>query len=552
MTAIVPRLVRVQDRLISARDSAVWQINPRTGYLETRAGLSWTGVREYRTATGVLRVLRRPEQVNSPGHLRTLRRLTCCEGHPANGVDVSAANERELGAGHTGDDISIETIGGYPRPVSDVTASRLSTIARMLDAAGWRDYVERFPDMATSGISHDGTPARTGTSLGYNALWWGPYIEAEIVSERDDGSLVGEWVGPNGAEAYDVEHVVDPDCEIVQALVRNTGFDASKLGGNHFAICLQPLGGRGAEQSELLRVVDSIDVVIPDDLARQRGRVALQVPRSEVDSPGETSDLTIAPSVAEQLPAPQEPTMTTPAPVPAKIRIDIGMSRDVNRWLTKHGKTPITSMSLTVDEIDAPKLMEKLGAIQEICGDLMEMANAGDAAQMQMKDMLTAEQAQVKVDEMAAALKEAEAALVEAKAAEEKATTDGYKMKAAVDSLEAELAPLRAEQLVAFKATVVARGFDKAAVEACTDAAAVRRHMAVTKVGKRYGTTRDDGTFVLDDTLVAAAVEGFMSSAPLPTAAKPTAFAEVPRINLPGRDEAPDNVTPIRSIPSAM
>ena len=128
----------------------------------------------------------------------------------------------------------------------------------------------------------------------------------------------------------------------------------------------------------------------------------------------------------------------------------------------------------------------------------------------------------------------------------------GYKMKAAVDSLEAELAPLRAEQLVAFKATVVARGFDKAAVEACTDAAAVRRHMAVTKVGKRYGTTRDDGTFVLDDTLVAAAVEGFMSSAPLPTAAKPTAFAEVPRINLPGRDEAPDNVTPIRSIPSAM
>ena len=58
-------LVRLQDRLTQHRDEgagAVWSINPRTHFLETRTGLSWTGVREYKTPSGLVRVLRRPEQ----------------------------------------------------------------------------------------------------------------------------------------------------------------------------------------------------------------------------------------------------------------------------------------------------------------------------------------------------------------------------------------------------------------------------------------------------------------------------------------------------------
>src|SRR5690349_4110378 len=56
---------------------------------------TWVGVRPYTTADGgVVRVLRRPRQVNAPGHLETLKRLTVTRGHPRRGnarVFLSAA-----------------------------------------------------------------------------------------------------------------------------------------------------------------------------------------------------------------------------------------------------------------------------------------------------------------------------------------------------------------------------------------------------------------------------------------------------------------------------
>jgi hypothetical protein len=278
--------------LTLGRDSdAVWRVNPRTGFLESRAGLSWTGVREYRTPTGLVRVLRRPEQVNSPGHLKTLRRLPGCEGHPPNGADVTPENQGELMVGYTGDSIDVEELGGYPRPVGNVTVTRLSTLAKMVDADTWRDYCGRFPSEAAKLIEHDGQPARTGTSLGYNALWYGPYVDSEIVAERDDGALVGEWNGPKGPERYDIEHIVDPNCDIVQRLEREANFDSEMLGGQHFAVCLAPLGGRGAEQSELMRVVDSHDLPIKGDLARRFNRVAVQVPRVFQQAPRSAAEI---------------------------------------------------------------------------------------------------------------------------------------------------------------------------------------------------------------------------------------------------------------------
>jgi hypothetical protein len=278
-------LVRVRDRftLGTARDQATaWEINPRTGFLQARAGLSWTGVREYHTPTGLLRVLRRPEQVNSVGHRRTLRLLPTTDQHPAGDVDVSPANEAEFRVGSTGDTIDVEELKGYLRPVGNISVSRPSTMVKMVDLATWQKLGQDFA--ALRDVVHDGSAPATGTSLGYNALWFSPYIEAEIVGERDDGSgLIGEWIGPYGPEPYDIEHIVDPECELIKQLIREIKFDASKLGGNHFALALPALGGRGGEQSELMRVVDALQLPISSDLARQVRRVAVQVPVRQRD-----------------------------------------------------------------------------------------------------------------------------------------------------------------------------------------------------------------------------------------------------------------------------
>lgn len=280
MAAGPPKLIRVQDRLTVARDAApVWRINPRTGTLDARAGLSWTGIRPYRTAHGVVRVLRRPEQVNSEGHRRTLHRLPQPEGHPAGDVNIGPTNVEALNCGWTGDAVDVEVLGGYARPVGNMSVFRVSTIANMVDDETWAEYCDLFPDVVDTVKHTVGNRPRTGTSLGYNALWYGPHVESEIISERDDGALVGAWQGPNGPEEYDIEHIVDPNCDIVLRLRDEVGFKPEMLGANHNAIGLQALGGRGAEQAELMRIVDSRSLPITADQARIASRVALQVNR---------------------------------------------------------------------------------------------------------------------------------------------------------------------------------------------------------------------------------------------------------------------------------
>lgn len=278
VNAVTARLVRVQDRL-TRDENPTWKINPRTGMLEARAGLSWTGVRDYMIGGKPMKVLHRPEQFTAPAFVRTLQRLPGAKGHPSGGRDVLTSNVEELLIGYTGDVVDIETLGGYTRPVGNASVFKPSAICEMVDADAWRQYCENFPDVAKLAIRHSGKAPSTGTSLGYNALWYGPHVEAEIVSERDDGSLVGEWLGPRGPERYDIEHIVDPECEVVQRLIANTDFDPKVLGGQHLAMCLPALAGRGAEQSELMRVVDAIDLpTIDPDHARRFARVAVQVP----------------------------------------------------------------------------------------------------------------------------------------------------------------------------------------------------------------------------------------------------------------------------------
>ena len=239
-------------------------------------------MREYPTEHGVMRVLRRPSQVNSPGHLDTLRRLPATDGHPASDADVSPLNQDSLVVGWTGDRLNVEELKGYPRPVGDTTVMNPETIAKIVDEETWAQYLDLFPDLGS--VTRAAGPAQTGNSLGYNALWYGPFVEEEITGEHPEGGLVGTWQGPHGPEEYDVEHVIDPDCDLVQTLARESGFDPKMLGANHHATALRPLGGRGAQQSELMRIVDSLEVPITSDHARAASRIALQVPRRDVDA----------------------------------------------------------------------------------------------------------------------------------------------------------------------------------------------------------------------------------------------------------------------------
>lgn len=239
------RFVRVHDQLRG--DGPRWSFNPSSKLLETVVPLTWTGVRPYTIGKATLRVLRRWEQVGSDGHKKTLRRLGATRGHPSNNRDVCPENAKELLVGFTGDLITDEVVEGYLAPVSSCSVFEPETIALM-----------------TRPIN-----PLTQTSLGYNALWWSP-DPSEIVSEGPEG-VVGQWMGPNGPELYDCEHILDPDCEIVLRLARDAGFDPRRLGANHFAIALER--GRGGVQSELLRVVDSFDIPLGTN------PVSVQVPK---------------------------------------------------------------------------------------------------------------------------------------------------------------------------------------------------------------------------------------------------------------------------------
>jgi hypothetical protein len=512
----MPTLVRVQDFLTLTKDVApVWRINPRTGTLDARAGLSWTGIRPYRTATGLVRVLRRFEQVNSEGHRRTLHRLPNAEGHPAGDVNIDPTNFEALTVGFTGDAIDIEPLKGYLRPVGNTSVFRPSTIANMADDETWREYTELFPAIASTVQRVPGTKPKTGTSLGYNALWWGPHIDSEIVSERDDGALVGEWMGPNGPEQYDIEHIVDPNCDIVQQLVREAGFKPELLGGNHFAVALQALGGRGAEQAEMMRIVDSRSLPITSDQSRNLTRVALQVNRvrSETDvDPITTGDSAVpAPTVA--------PEILTPEVAPQKVSpmnkqaLQFGLGRDNARALDKLGIKVPQDLVLHLDEVDATKLEAKLAEMQGIFADLIEIVGAakGDAEGMKAKmaDTVPAAEAQAAVDKIKEQLAAAEAALAASKEAESKATADAEASKTKVAEITADLAPLLAEQFKQLCADAIAAGYDAPKVEACKDAAELRRHVVLThpKLGEvKYGKANDD--------VIAAAFDGVWAARP--------------------------------------
>lgn len=476
-------------------------------------------MREYTTPQGIVRVLRRPEQVNAPAHLRTLRLLPVTDGHPEGNVDVGPANEAELRIGSTGDLITVEELGGYSRPVGNITVSRPSSIAKMVDRATW-DELCKTHDFGS--VTHPGGMPCTGTSLGYNALWVGPHTEAEIKGERDDGEgLLGEWQGPHGPEEYDMEHVVDAQCELVQSLSRTADFDPEQLGANHFAAALAALTGRGGEQSECMRIVDSRDVLtavrplqvqVPRSIEHRDGGATNRPPNDRARDVPDLSYDNLRERKREAGASRKETSMTT-------TNIEIGIGRDAYQRLIKSGmlarladKGVALPQSLIVpvpvsDEIDGKALMAKLDEMKSLMGDLIEMVGEAygevDQAKEAMGDMVPK--------------KEMEDAIADKKK-ELGAMEDAYaKMKDAQsslagerDSLLAEVGPLRAKELDELRAVAVQLGCDEATIKAAKDSTDVRRIVAATKLGDRF-TARDSDTYVVNDDVVSGVYEGLVA-----------------------------------------
>jgi hypothetical protein len=535
------RLTRVQDRFALSADSAPWTINPRTKFLETRAPLTWTGVRPYRQPDGVvLRVLHRPEQWEAPEPLRRLRCLTATQGHPRGDVNVSPANEAELRVGYTGDDIRVETIDGYRCPTARVTVTRPETIKRIQDGA-------------------------TQTSLGYTALWVGP-PDDEMTVDPATNKACGVWQGPNGPELYDLEHIVDPDCELVREVVKagKAGFDPDQLGPNHHAIALD--SGRGGVQSELMRVVDSVDLGVESDVSTV-GRLVEALSNTSHETLRELalecsdSNTPIVPdptsavldssypnpneqSARDSSTDPRTPAMTNPTPIPATATVhNLAISRDLAVWLASH-KLPVPApVKLTVrDEgLDMEKLLAFVQALEENCAGMREMMGGMET---QLEDAGTDKAAlEEKVKLAEEALTAAQTELGSASDAMKKAcdalVVERDALKTERDSLLTEVSPLRTAELDRVRSIAVKAGVAKDEADKLGSIAELRRATVIARCPSEAKAFRDasDESIALTYRVVTI---GFTGPAGVVADATETKTAPMPSPKLGPAQDQPD------------
>jgi len=267
----------------------------------------------------------------------------------------------------------------------------------------------------------------TQTSLGYTAILAGP-SDAEL---QPDGS--GLWAGPHGPEAYDLEHLLDPeDPRVVAYAQDDPTFSPSDLGGNHLAVAIRR--GVGGPLSELLTIVDAADAIVGANRVTWLTR-------------------------AESLPA--TPTKANMADITPKIH--------VVEFAPPRG-SKIARFTCDMEPDAAARLRELFAAF---------------SAELEKALGMNAE-LEVKLDGAMGAQEVAAASATEAQAGLAAATDQLGAKTAMCDALLAEVAPLRVKALADARSLAVRLGVPRAEADAAPDLASLQVAWAKVKAPKAH------------------------------------------------------------------
>lgn len=212
---------------------------------------TYVGTRKYMTDAGEVTVLRRPEQVNSPGHLATLERLVGTRRHPSKaGRRVFLSTTAKPGTAAPWDP-SVEL-----QPHKDYFVGNVGDKIDIVHVPG----MGKVPEL-TSTVCDPQTlgDIRNGLhEVSYGYVGW--FLKAEEVPVEGDVVAPGQWKNPETGmvERFDLECLCDPtDARIPEPL-------RPFIGGNHLAFAVPT--GRGGPDIRLL-LDDDIEA-----LASQSGK----------------------------------------------------------------------------------------------------------------------------------------------------------------------------------------------------------------------------------------------------------------------------------------
>lgn len=211
---------------------------------------TYVGTRKYVTDAGEITVLRRPSQVNSPGHLATLERLVGTRRHPSKaGRRVFLSTTAKPGTAAPWDP-SVEL-----QPHKDYFVGNVGDKIDIVHVPGMGLVPELSSTVCDPQTLLDIRNGLHEVSYGYVGF----FLKAAEVPIDGDVVAIGQWKNPETGmvESFDLECLCDPtDTRIPEAL-------RPFIGGNHLAFAVP--SGRGGPDIRLL--LDDVEA-----LASQTGK----------------------------------------------------------------------------------------------------------------------------------------------------------------------------------------------------------------------------------------------------------------------------------------
>lgn len=243
--------------------------------LVARVRPTWVGTRPYQGTDGrVIRVLRRPSQVNSPTHLDTYKRLVGTHGHPSReGRRVFLSAKAEPGTPAPWDP-SVEL-----RPHSDYFVGSLGDSYQIVDVPGLGKVPEFEATVSGAEALRDiQSRGFLDVSAGY-VSWFVPAEEVPV--DGVEVVAVGKYKNPATGviEDFDLEGLCDPADPRIPEDMREF------IGGNHLAFAV-PRGRGGPEVRLLLDAARELIDAVPVRRNVRAWQLQRNIDESGVSGPG--------------------------------------------------------------------------------------------------------------------------------------------------------------------------------------------------------------------------------------------------------------------------